>query len=142
MITRGKFYLKGINEFERQTNKLIKEVHEGETKILGDQAKIVQQAIKENAPMGPKKKKPSQEKKRIKESTYSITYPPKLNSPAVAFIGIRPRKAPHTHLVSSGHGGPQPAPPHPFVVPIFEGMKEQTYKNIENEIKKTIEEAV
>jgi len=29
-------------------------------------------------------------------------------------------RAPHAHLVEFGHGGPRPAPPHPFLVPAVE----------------------
>lgn len=29
--------------------------------------------------------------------------------------------APHAHLVERGHGGPRPAPPHPFLEPVFRG---------------------
>lgn len=38
--------------------------------------------------------------------------------------------APHGHLVEYGHGGPHPAPPHPFVRPAFDATKDEAYNNI------------
>lgn len=36
------------------------------------------------------------------------------NNPKALF-GVNPKIAPHGHLVEFGHGGPKPAPPHPFI---------------------------
>lgn len=38
--------------------------------------------------------------------------------PSTAFVAINYRYGPHAHLVEHGHGGPQPAPPHPFFSPV------------------------
>jgi len=128
-----------LAQFERQANKLIKEVNEGKTKILGDQAKLVRDRIREKAPMGPPTdKKPGS----LKKAAYSAVIPPSMNGPAVAFAGIRPRKAPHAHLVEFGHGGPHPAPPHPFVRPAWDGVKDEVRNNIANALGKTVEGAV
>lgn len=35
--------------------------------------------------------------------------------------------APHAHLVEFGHGGPAPAPPHPFVRPAFDRKEGEAY---------------
>ena len=35
--------------------------------------------------------------------------------------------APHAHLVEYGHGGPAPAPPHPFVRPAFDKKSGEAY---------------
>lgn len=32
--------------------------------------------------------------------------------------------------VEFGHGGPQPAPPHPYVVPAYDAREEEAYDNI------------
>ncbi len=34
-------------------------------------------------------------------------------------IGTFAGEAPHAHLVEFGHGGPHPAPPHPFLEPAY-----------------------
>lgn len=39
--------------------------------------------------------------------------------------GIRHADAPHAHLVEKGHGGPHPAPPHPFAEPAAEKLEQQ-----------------
>jgi HK97 gp10 family phage protein len=38
--------------------------------------------------------------------------------------------APHAHLVEDGHGGPHPAPPHPFARPAFDSTKDVAFSNI------------
>lgn len=132
-------YLKGIEQLERQANKLIKEVNEGKQKILFDQAKIVRDRIREKAPIGPPTdKKPGS----LKAAAYASSLPASLNGPAVAFAGIRPRKAPHGHLVEFGHGGPHPAPAHPFVRPAWDGIKDEVKRNIEAGLGRTVEKAV
>lgn len=35
--------------------------------------------------------------------------------------------APHAHLVEYGHGGPHPAPPHPFIRPSFDKRADEAY---------------
>jgi HK97 gp10 family phage protein len=125
---------KSIKEFERQCNNLIKAAHEGQTAILLTAARKVQARIKEKAPLGPTG--------NLKKSTYATAYPPTTSSSAVAFAGIRPRKAPHAHLVEYGHGGPHPAPPHPFVRPAWDGVKEEVKNDIAMGLGKTIEGAI
>lgn len=127
-------YLKGIDQLERQANKLIKEVNEGRQKILLEQAKLVRDRIREKAPLGPTG--------NLKAAAYASSIPASLTGPALAFAGIRPRKAPHAHLVEYGHGGPHPAPPHPFVRPAWDGCKEEVKRNIAEGLGKTVEGAV
>ena len=113
-------YLRGIDEFERQTNKLIKEVSEGETKILLTAAQKVKARIKQEIQ--------SQFKRHtgnLEGSPYAVAYPAKIGSGAVAFVGIRPRKAPHAHLLEFGHGGPHPAPAHSFMRKGFDQKKSE-----------------
>ena len=43
------------------------------------------------------------------------------------FRGAQVRAAvPHAHLVEFGHGGPAPAPPHPFIRPALESVTNQS----------------
>ena len=94
-------------------NNIVKKVHSGETALLLAQAELVRDAIKEAAPLGPTG--------NLKAAAYAIAYPATATENAVAYAGIRPRKAPHGRLVEYGHGGPHPAPPHPFFRPTWTG---------------------
>ncbi len=127
-------YLKGIEQFERNCNKIIKEVNEEKTGLLLQQARLVRDRIKEKAPKGPTG--------NLKAAAYATAYPPKLSGAAVAFAGIRPRKAPHAHLVEYGHAGPHPAPPHPFFRPAWDECKDEVQRNIAAGLGKTVEGAV
>lgn len=40
------------------------------------------------------------------------------------------KKGAHARLVEYGHGGPKPAPPHPFVAPAYEATKDTSYEQI------------
>ena len=46
--------------------------------------------------------------------------------------------APYAHPVEFGHGGPHPAPPHPFVRPAFDTKAEEAYE----EMKKLLNQAL
>ena len=46
--------------------------------------------------------------------------------------------APHAHLVEYGHGGPAPAPPHPFVRPAFDRKEGEAFA----EIKRVLQEEI
>jgi len=124
-------YLKGIDKLEKNVNKLIKEVTSEKTKLLLRQAKLVQARIKEKAPVGPTG--------NLKKSTYAVAYPEKLDSPAVAYAGIRRRKAPHAHFLEFGT---VKMAPHPFIRPAWDECKEEVKNNIAKELGKTIEGAV
>lgn len=126
-------YLKGMDELERGMNKVIKEVNKEKTKLLLKQANMVKNKIKQKAPRGPTG--------NLKKAAYAKAYPETMSRPAVAFAGVRPRKAPHAHLVEFGHGGPHPAPPHPFVRPAWDELKDKVQKNIRLGLGKTIKGA-
>jgi HK97 gp10 family phage protein len=123
-----------IKEFERQANRLIKDVNESKTRLLLGQARLVRDRIKQKAPLGPTG--------NLKKAVYASAIPPSLSSEAVAFAGVRPRKAPHAHLVEFGHAGPHPAPPHPFVRPAWDEVKFQVAENIQRGLQKAVERAV
>lgn len=131
---KAQIYLKGIDVLERQADKLIKEVNDEKAKLLLSQARLVRDRIKSRAPKG--------ETGKLKKAAYASVVKASLGGPAVGFAGIRPRKAPHAHLVEFGHGGPHPAPPHPFVRPAWDGCREEVKRNIQSGLKKTVEGAV
>jgi HK97 gp10 family phage protein len=127
-------YLKGIDELEKRVNKLIKEVEKEKTQLLLGQARLVRNRIKARAPRGPTG--------NLKNATYATALPPSTSRNAVAFAGVRPRKAPHAHLVEYGHGGPHAAPAHPFFRPAWDEIKDKVERNIQAGLGKTIEGAV
>ena len=48
--------------------------------------------------------------------------------------------APHAHLVEFGHGGPAPAPPHPFIRPAFDRQADNAFRIIREELGKAIDD--
>ena len=46
--------------------------------------------------------------------------------------------APHAHLVEYGHGGPYPAPPHPFVRPAFDRKQDEALEEIRRVLKEEL----
>jgi HK97 gp10 family phage protein len=128
--------LNGVNQLERNANKLIKAVSSKKVVLLTDASGKVKTYIKGKAPKGPSG--------RLIRAVYSKVYPETTSSPAHAYAGIRQGKdkAPHGHLVEQGHGGPQPAPPHPFFWKAVDEIKPVVQKDIEDGLKKTIEGAI
>ena len=45
----------------------------------------------------------------------------------VAVLARVVSSAPHTHLVESGHGGPRPAPAHPFIEPALRSVDARAF---------------
>jgi len=130
-------YLKGIDELERKTNQIIKEVTSEKTKLLLKGARTVKERIIQKAESQQKSVKHS-----ARKAAYAKAYPETTSSPAHAFAGIRPGKMPQAHLVEFGHGGPHPAPPHPFVRPAWDECREKVEQDIQSGLKKAIEGAV
>ena len=91
--------------------------------------RVVVNQVKDTVPVG----KTGNLKKSIK--TKMVPYP--VSGITVLVIGA---KAPHAHLVEFGHGGPHPAPPHPFMRPAFDASKltaqERVERNLRNGIKR------
>lgn len=126
-------YLKGIDKLERHANQVIKEVESEKANILYGEAKRVRDRVKQKAPTGPTG--------NLKKAVYASKLSASLTESAFAFAGIRPRKAPHAHLVEYGHAGPHPAPPHPFFRPAVDEIMPSVKENIEKKLGKTIEGA-
>jgi len=125
---------KSIKELERAANQLIKEVHEGETKILLEAARYIQDGIKQNIAKTFIKRTGN-----LAGSTYAKAYPPTMSKSAIAFAGIRPRKAPHAHLLEFGTVQMKP---HEFVKPAIDDRKGPAMDMIISGLKKTVEGAV
>lgn len=50
--------------------------------------------------------------------------------------------APHAHLVEFGHGGPAPAPPHPFVRPAFDAKADEAYLRMRQKLGELIDKSI
>jgi len=90
----------------------------------------ITKAAKEKAPLGPT----GNLRKGI--GTKLVVY--QGDETAVLMVGVNFRKAPHAHLVEYGHGGPQPAPPHPFLRPAFDAAKATALAKIEKSFRSGI----
>ena len=65
------------------------------------------------------------------------------DAPTEIEVGIsykRHKNAHHAHLVEGGHGGPHPAPPHPFWQPAVEAHGEEAAQALEDRINDLIDE--
>lgn len=133
-MAKSSIYIRGLDELERQTNKVLKEMTKGKSDLLLKQARIVRDRVKQKAPRGPTG--------NLKRAAYATVLPETTTTRTVAFAGIRPRRAPHAHLVEYGHGGPHPAPPHPFFRPAWDEVRGEVRENIRKGLGKTIEGAL
>lgn len=131
-------YITGLDEFSRNTDKLLEATTRGKTAALVPAGNKLRKRLKENTPVG--KKQQNQEKK-MKNATYAKVVPETSSYPAMAFVGYRPRKAPHAHLVIGGHGGPHAAPPHDVVKKTWDEMRDEINRDIEQGITKAVEGA-
>jgi len=118
---------KQIDEIERNVNKIVANVNKEKTATLLAAARKVQKRIKEKAPRGPTG--------NLKKATYAKALPETLTRPSVAFAGIRARKAPHAHLLEFGT---VKMPPHPFIRPAWDSIKEEIGRDLENAFKRGI----
>lgn len=53
-------------------------------------------------------------------------------------VGVIGNRAPHAHLVEYGHGGPAPAPEHPFMAPAYESEKQHAADLLAQAIKEAL----
>jgi HK97 gp10 family phage protein len=125
--------IEGIKDLEKNVRKLIKATDpDAVAQVLLPQAAMLEGRFRAAAPLGPTG--------RLKASAYSNLAPQK----TAAFAGIRQgkSKAPHAHLVEFGHGGPHPAPAHPFMRPVWDTSKREVLEGIKEGIKEKIEGAI
>jgi len=123
-----------LDKLERKCNQILKEVGREERQILLDAARYIKDGIKQNIRSRFDKKTGN-----LLGSPYAVAYPETTSSMAVAFAGIRPKRAPHAHLLESGTVN---MPPHPFFEPAIDERKGPAMDMIEKGLKKTIEGAV
>jgi len=126
-----------LDKLERNCNLILKEISRKDRALLLKSAQYIRDGIREKINSTFKRKSGN-----LYKAVYAKAYPRTVTRPAVAFAGIRPRKAPHAHLLEYGHAGPHPAPPHPFFRPAVDGCREEVMKNIRTGLKKTVEGAL
>jgi HK97 gp10 family phage protein len=139
--------LEGLDELEKAVNAINKELDKNRGKLLLSCAGEVRDAIRNKAPVGPTG--------NLKAAAYANLSPDK----NVAFAGIRPKRAPHAHLVEYGTSGARrakkskvlvskygeffgpvvaPMPAHPFVRPAWDEKKEGIKRKIREGLKDII----
>lgn len=126
-------YIKGFDELERNTNKLLQAVTKHKTAVLEAASLKLKKRLVANTPVGPTG--------NLRKAAYTKVMPETTSYPAVAFVGFRPKRAPHAHLVEFGHGGPYPAPPHPIVSRTWDEMRDEINHDIEQGITMAVEGA-
>ena len=126
--------MEGLDELAKGLEKLIKGLHPDDVEpILNQGAKIIAESMKD----------------KIKDKTGTLKKAVKVKKlkrlgarPAPSIAAIDRKKAPHAGLVEFGHGGPRPAPPHPFFRPAVDENENKVYKHVEDGIKTLVEKAI
>ncbi len=119
-----------MNKLEKINQGLKKAAQESVLK----QAEMVRDRIESKAPVGPTG--------NLKRSAIAKLMPKKANYPPIAIAGIDRKIAPHAHLVEYGHGGPHPAPAHPFFRPAVSETLGKAKENLEGDLKKGVDSAI
>ena len=114
----------------------------GLDKALKSGARIVFKEMRRQATIDPKRRTGNLYKsiqtgkvmKTVRNTNYATEKYIKIGTKEEALGGY----APHAHLVEYGHGGPAPAPPHPFVRPAFDRKEDEAYAEIRRVIAEEI----
>lgn len=126
--------VEGLKELNRNLDKLAK-VGGSENVKRGVQsiAEEMRDRIIQRAPLGPTG--------NLKRSI--VAKPFQKKGRGLSFVAVDRKIAPHAGLVEFGHGGPRPAPPHPFFRPVIDSYKGEAYKTrMAGILKAEIERAV
>ena len=137
--------IEGIEELEKQMESLIKAVHPDKVEpVLLDAAKVVAKDAKARAPKGEtgNLKKGIVAKKTRRKGGMTAALGLSAGEAAPAITAIDFRKAPHAALVEFGHGGPHPAPAHPFFRPAWDANKNKVEKQIVDDINNLIDKGL
>jgi len=116
--------LEGVDELNRVFKALPRKI--GERAVLNSVragARVVAKQVKTEAPVG--------ETGNLKKSVVVRTVKKRFRtSDRLVFVGFKKPAGSHAHLVEFGHGGPHPAPPHPFIVPAAVKTRESAVRTI------------
>jgi HK97 gp10 family phage protein len=137
--------IQGIEELEKQMENLIKSVDPDKVEpVLLDAARVVAKDAKRRAPKGKtgNLKKGIVAKKTRRKGGVSAALGLNVGEAAPAITAIDFRKAPHAALVEFGHGGPHPAPAHPFFRPAWDANREKVTRQIIEDINNLIDKGL
>lgn len=115
---------------------------EGINKALKAGARIIFKEMRRQATIDPKRRtgnlyksiKTGKVLKTVRKTSYATEKYIKIGTKEEALGGY----APHAHLVEYGHGGPAPAPPHPFVRKAFDTKEDEALAEMKRVIRETI----
>jgi HK97 gp10 family phage protein len=132
--------LEGLKELDAQLQQLIKSVEPDKVEPIRQQAgQMIVDAGKPVTPYDPGREKG----KHLRDAWVTKLMPRRRDkNPAPAIAAIDAKIAPHAHLVEKGHGGPHPAPPHPFFRPTWDKMKRPVKNHIIDKLRDNINQAV
>jgi len=132
--------LEGLKELDAQLQQLIKSVEPDKVEpILQQAGQMIVDAGKPVTPYDPEREKG----KHLRDAWVTKLMPRRRDkNPAPAIAAIDAKIAPHAHLVEKGHGGPHPAPPHPFFRPTWDKMKRPIKNHIIDKLRDNINQAV
>ncbi|MBU1067476.1 HK97 gp10 family phage protein [Patescibacteria group bacterium] len=127
-----KLRVTGLNELNAKFSALSKAVDSDELQErIFQAAKIIGDEAIRRAPRG--------ETGNLKSSIVAKKFKKVRPGQPAAFVGIDYSVGPHAHLVEFGHGGPQPAPAHPFFRPAWDSKKKEAEKIIVDGVAKQVE---
>jgi len=137
--------IEGLDSLDAQIDALVKAMGPDDVEpILLKGAKQIRDYAKVNAPVGPtgnlKKSLIAKTLKRRGSAMDALGLGQ--GNPAPAIAGVNYRIAPHAHLVEYGHGGPHPAPAHPFLRPAWDWNKDRVQIQVINDLQAKLDEVV
>ncbi len=134
-VTKGVNVI-GLKELDKQMQELIKAASPQKVQpLLLEASDKVVEAAKNNVHDGPTG--------NLKRAIKTKQMPTRRNDrPAPVIAAVDYNIAPHMHLVEFGHGGPHPAPAHPFFRPAWDSTKKEAKQIIIDGLKDNIEEVV
>lgn len=109
----------------------------GSDKALRAGARIVFKEMRKQAKIDPKKRtgklyesiKTGKVMKTVRHTNYTTEKYIKIGTQEQNAQAVGSYE-PHAHLVEYGHGGPAPAPPHPFIRPAYDRKEDEAYAEI------------
>lgn len=115
---------------------------EGGSKALRAGAQIIFKEIRRQARIDPKVRtgnlyksiKVGKVTKTVRHTSYATEKSIRIGTKEEAVGGY----APHAHLVEYGHGGPAPAPPHPFVRSSYDRKEGEAFAEIRRVLREEI----
>jgi len=137
MLSKGEFIrIDGLEELDKRLRALPDKINRDIMgKALEDGAEIIRAEAEANAPYDG-----SSMGHHLKDNI-KLSDVKRRGSSTEIQVGIDYKKVKHGHLVEFGHGGPKPAPAHPFMRPAFDTKKGEALHAIRETLRRLIEGA-